>query len=109
VEKITGRLIGGIEFQGETHRDFTLRPLLVRDSLGILEEAKDMPAVHVELAFLSRRMTLGTIPKEALTAELLLDNMHDEDLDIVMKAKDDLQKKILAAAEAAGPSAVSAS
>jgi hypothetical protein len=100
MQTISGKLIGGVEFEGKVHRKFTLRPLLVRDSLETLEVCKDKDAQYVELVLLARRIVmLGEIPKERITGEMLMD-MMDGDLEILFQASIDLQKKILEAANA---------
>lgn len=100
MQTIGGKLIGGVVFDGKVHRDFTLRPLLVRDSIETLEACRDKEAAFVELVLLARCfLGLGTIPREHITAELLMD-MLDQDLKIVFDARDALQKKILEAASA---------
>lgn len=105
MQTVTGVLKVGLDFEGQAHKEFELRPLLVRDSLETLEECKDKPGIYQQMAFYARRLVrLGTIPKEKLTTELLLD-LPDDDVEVLDEANKDLQKKILGPAPAAPDSA----
>ncbi len=79
-----GSLEYGIEYpesSGKLHYDFEVR-------LGTIGENID-----VNVAMLARCLvSLGTIPKEAITSDLLITAV-DTDYDVMMRAQDELKKK----------------
>ena len=90
---VEGTLHAGLTHDGKVHRDFSLRTLLVRDSVEAMKVAAGKGDLYLELALMARQLTLGKIPPESMNAELLLD-LIDEDLDILSLARQELQKKI---------------
>lgn len=93
---VKGTLPVGIEVDGVVHRDFELRPQLVRDSV---EGAQDAKAVENSSYFglvilASQILSLGTLPKEAINAELLMD-AYELDMKALMGAAAQLQKRLI--------------
>lgn len=78
----------GVEFEGELHREFEVHRVKVRDNMTAMEK---YPEAHKNeryaglAAYAECIDKLGTIPKEKITPELLLD-MDMEDFDALTKA-----------------------
>lgn len=110
--KEEGSLIVGVEFGGKRHKDFILRPQLVRDSIDAVEDPRAKKnESYLGFLVLARQIEkLGDIPAEKITPELLL-NMLDEDLLVINEAAGRLQKRLRsfrgkdATPEDGGPSA----
>lgn len=100
----TGTLQVGIVYNGETHRDFTLHLPTVGDEIDVSESGAPDAGFGVAL-MASCLDTLGTIPKEAITYDLLRD-MDSDDYRQLTAARDALKKK---RADASGDSATSGS
>lgn len=87
---IKGMLPIGIEYNGETHRHFEVRPRKVRDSIDAAadpEVAADEALIGI--AILSRQIvSLGSIPPEAITWELLYEAWEDDVKAINEKAEE---------------------
>jgi len=77
-EKIT--LPDGIVFEGATHRDMEIRPQKIRDSVDALEDERAQNNnAYLGVAVLAGQvLSLGSIPKERITAELLLELSEDD-------------------------------
>ena len=85
----------GVEVDGKTHFDFTLRPQLVRDSVEAFDDpaARDNEA-YAGLVMRAKQITsLGDLKPEQITPDLLM-NMHDVDMAIVMEAGARLQARL---------------
>ena len=83
-----GMLVVGVEYEGALHRDFEIRPQLVRDSVDAVDE--DERAARNEsylgICVLARQITrLGEIPKAKITPPMLMD-MHAADLAAISEA-----------------------
>lgn len=90
---ISGRLTIGVEFNGKLHRDFVLRLPTVGDEIEVSEN-DDVPDSGFRVALFSRCLiSLGTIPQEALTYELLCSELESGDFSAIVKAADELKKK----------------
>jgi phage FluMu protein gp41 len=90
-----GTLIIGIEYEGKIHKEFELRPQIVRDSIDAAEDdrAKRNDS-YLGLCVLAKQIIkLGDIPKEKITAELLM-NMYEVDLAVISEASRRLQKRL---------------
>jgi hypothetical protein len=90
-----GTLPVGIEVDGVVHSEFELRPQLVRDSI---EALKDERAVGNDslfgLALLAQQlMKLGSLQKEQITLDLLLD-AYDVDMSVLMEAAASLRERL---------------
>lgn len=92
---VTGTLPVGIEFEGQTHRDYTLRARLVRDSIEAGEEMSGNTSdSRLGLAILVRQIvSLGSIPREEITTEMFLD-AYDEDLGELYRADMEVAAKL---------------
>lgn len=94
--KEKGQLPVGLEINGEVHRDYVLLPRRVRHSL---EVGKDARAVEDDtfrgLALIAQQLEqLGTIPKEEITADLLVDAL-DVDVTCLLEAHRRLEVRLL--------------
>jgi len=77
----------GVEYDGQRHRDLEIRPRLVRDLIdGAVNERAKSDGRYYELCqYACQIVSLGDIPKDQITGELLLD-MYDEDFDALTEA-----------------------
>lgn len=92
--RVSGDLAAGIEFDGKVHKAFVLRPAIVRDSIEASKEADGKGEIVLMLALLARQIeSLGEIPKEKITVELL-SGLYDADLGVLQKARESAEKKI---------------
>ncbi|TET04777.1 hypothetical protein [Burkholderia cepacia] len=90
----------GIEYppgSGELHYDFEIRLGTIGENIEVYEQPEiiggGVSNMRVNVAMLARCLvSLGTIPKEAITDELL-STAIDSDYDVMMKAQDELKKK----------------
>ncbi|MCA8016156.1 hypothetical protein LGM38_29375 [Burkholderia vietnamiensis] len=95
-----GALEYGVEYppgSGELHYDFEIRLGTIGENIEVYEQPEiiggGVSNMRVNVAMLARCLvSLGTIPKEAITDELL-ETAIDSDYDVMMKAQDDLKKK----------------
>lgn len=90
-----GVLPVGIEFNGGLHRDFELRPRLVRDSVEAMEDPRALKnESYAGLCILSKQLVkLGDVPSEAITADLLM-GMFEEDLGTLYGAAEEVARRI---------------
>ncbi|MDD5676337.1 MAG: hypothetical protein PHC61_19345 [Chitinivibrionales bacterium] len=81
-EKFT--LPDGIEYEGKIHREVEIRPQKVRDSIDAMEnERAQTNEAYLGLAILAGQiLCLGDIPKEKITAELLMELSDDDMIEI---------------------------
>lgn len=89
-----GTLVIGVEYEGKTYTDFELRPQIVADSVDAIEDEKaQRNDSYLGLIVVSRQLIkLGDIPKEQITAELLM-GMQDIDMSEINDALKRLQAK----------------
>lgn len=88
------RLIEGIEYKGEVHRDVTMRAARVKDTFDAERESEGKGVLFLSLSLLSRQIEkLGTIPKEKITPDLLL-ALNEEDFDRLSEVREVLKKKV---------------
>lgn len=99
----SGMLVVGVEHGGKLHKDFELRPQLVRDSVDAMEEERAQTnQTYLGLVILTKQITrLGDIPKEEITPDLLME-MHDIDLAEINAASRRLAKRLESFREAGG-------
>ncbi|CAB3764105.1 hypothetical protein [Paraburkholderia humisilvae] len=107
-------LLYGVEYpadSGQRHYDFEIRLATVGDNIDVYESPEiiggGVSNMRVNTAILATcLLSLGTIPKESITPELLATAMVDSDYDVLQKAQDDLKKKLRrpSPAESAGAS-----
>lgn len=89
-----GQLIYGIEFDGKLHFDFEVRLPMVRDNIAAIEFTDGRSGMRVSTAMYAIiLLSLGAIPKEKITYQLLSEGLVDEDFDAVSEAVDRLKKK----------------
>lgn len=88
----------GVEVGGTLHREFTLRPALVRDNVDAVGEVGTGNPVALSAALFARQLVkLGSLDAKQITTELVL-GMHVEDFNALDRAAEQLQKKVLVAA-----------
>jgi len=88
--KEKGTLPLGVEFGGEVHKDFTLSPLRIGDSIAARKALADDPRLAGDEEFglylLARRLVIGTIPPEAMTLDLMIE-MFEQDIANIQAAE----------------------
>lgn len=91
-----GKLPVGIEIDGVAHTDFELRPQLVRDSIDGLQDARAAEnESYLGLVMLaSQIVSLGSLPKERINAELLMD-APEIDMRALMEGAAQLRERLL--------------
>ena len=91
----SGNLKVGIEFAGTTHKTFVIRAAKVRDTIDATASAGVENSVKFMLAtYALQLVSLGDIPKENITSELLAD-LYDVDLVVLQEAAQELEKKLM--------------
>jgi hypothetical protein len=92
---VKGVLPAGIEVGGVVHRDFELRPQLVRDSIEGLQDARanDNPSYLGLVMLASQIISLGSLPKESINAELLMD-AYELDMQELMGGAAQLRERL---------------
>lgn len=90
MEKQPVKLIAGIEMDGKLVRDFTLRPLLVSDSV----EAYDDPRARTNTVYLGAALMARRIEPEVTTFQVL--GMLDSDYRVLMEADEALSARLSA-------------
>ncbi len=105
---LSGILEIGVEYEGKVHRDFTLRLPTVGDEIDV--GGSDVPDAGFRVALMAASLvSLGTIPKGAITYELLCEELCGEDFGLILKAHEDLKKKRKALNESTATSPMPAS
>jgi hypothetical protein len=100
---ITRELPIGVYFAGSRHKQFTLRVGLAGDLIAAQEQHPEGPLQLVTLEVYRRQLlSLGEIPAELLTTDLLRDALTETDLGFIATADEELEKK-LAPPSAASP------
>ncbi|OAT58976.1 hypothetical protein [Obesumbacterium proteus] len=98
----SGILLHGVEANGKVHFDFTVRLPVIRDTVEALEltaETKgttDGAAANIfyRVAIIARVLgSLGDLSQDDITAELLLDQLTDDDFDLIDAQISALKKK----------------
>ncbi|MCU0213324.1 hypothetical protein N8A88_22300 [Pseudomonas shahriarae] len=92
---ITRDLAVGIYFAGIRHTRFTLRAPVAGDLIGAHEQYPGAPW-HLTTIDVYRRqlLSVGDIPAENLTTELLRDSLMEIDLAVIADADLELEKKL---------------
>lgn len=92
---ITRDLAVGIYFAGTRHKRFTLRAPVAGDLIGAHEAYPGAPW-HLTTIEVYRRqlLSVGDIPTESLTTELLRESLLESDLAIIADADAELEKKL---------------
>jgi len=94
---VNGRFLRGVEANGKLHRDFEMRPLLVRDSEKALKAMADIKSdsqVRLQCELFAQQFNrIGDLVRGQITGEMLLD-LVDSDFQMLKGLDDDLQKKM---------------
>lgn len=90
-----GTLPVGVKVDGVEHRDFELRPQLVRDSIEAVEDERAAQSDSIfGLALLAKQfLRLGTLDKSDITIDLLLD-AYDADMKVLMEGAASLRERL---------------
>jgi hypothetical protein len=97
-----GQLLDGIPFGDVLHREFELRLPVLADTGQALDDAEDRfgtvegfaaDAFYRAAVMSSALVSLGDIPKDELTAELLYGNLTSDDYDVLQQAREKLKAK----------------
>lgn len=92
---IGGELQIGVYYAGTRHKSFTLRTPVTGDLIGAQELFPHGPMQLITVDVYRRQLlSLGDIPAEALTTELLRDALTESDLGLIADADAALEKKL---------------
>lgn len=81
----------GVFYQGQLHRDFTVRVSTVGDEIAVVEDG--IPDSGTAVGVLARCITaLGSIPAEDVTYQLLCDTLVAEDYKALRDAQQEAKK-----------------
>lgn len=85
----------GVEYDNKYQKEYELRPLKVREIIEIDENQKesDSDTYQSILVFKAMLVKLGTIPKNKITDDILLD-MYETDIKELAEARERLDKKL---------------
>lgn len=93
---ISGELQIGVYYAGTRHKSFTLRTPVTGDLIGAQELFPHGPMQLITVDVYRRQLlSLGDIPAEALTTELLRDALTESDLGLIADADAALEKKLM--------------
>ena len=93
---ITRQLNVGVYYAGTFHKEFTLRVPVTGDLISAQEEHPNGPLQLVTVEVYRRQLlSLGDIPGEALTTELLRASLTESDLGLIADADEELEKKLV--------------
>ncbi|MEO8343370.1 MAG: hypothetical protein ABI536_06080 [Gallionella sp.] len=92
--KVNGKLVYGIERDGVVHQEFEMRGATIADAIAAIEKVGDSPSFLKLRVFKAaeQMVSLGGVPKEEITGELLL-SLPDDDVEPIYAAQDELEKK----------------
>lgn len=89
----SGVLPIGIFYQDKLHRDFTIRMSTVGDEIAVVEDG--IPDSGTLVGVLARCITtLGSIPEDEITYQLLCDALVSEDYKALRDAQQEAKKKL---------------
>lgn len=92
---ISKTLRDGVFFAGTRHKNFTLRVPVSGDLITAQEKHPQGPMQLVTLEVYRQQMlSLGQIPAESLTVELLRTELTEGDLALIAAADEELEKKL---------------
>ncbi|MGJ8523012.1 hypothetical protein R84981_001705 [Carnimonas sp. R-84981] len=92
---ITGELPVGVFYAGSRHKTFTLRTSLSGDLISAQEAFPEGPMQLITVDVYRRQLlSLGDIPVDALTTELLREHLSEIDLQALAVADRELEKKL---------------
>lgn len=93
---ITRELTVGVYYAGMRHKSFTLRVAMSGDLIAAQQEHPAGPLQLVTLeVYRQQLLSVGEIPAEALTTELLRQELTEGDLALIAEADAALEKKLL--------------
>ena len=93
---ITRDLQVGVYYAGTFHKSFTLRVGMVGDLIKAQEQHPNGPFQLVTLeVYRNQLLSVGDIPPEALTTELLRESLTESDLALIAAADEELEKKLM--------------
>ncbi|MFJ2712190.1 hypothetical protein ACIOZM_15055 [Pseudomonas sp. NPDC087346] len=93
---ISGELQIGVYYAGTRHKSFTLRTPVTGDLIGAQELFPHGPMQLITVDVYRRQLlSLGDIPAEALTTELLRESLTESDLGLIADADAALEKKLM--------------
>lgn len=106
MENEKGQFQTGVKYEGIYHKDFELRPALVRDSIEIEEEQNperlSKNRQFKGICLLTKQITkLGDIPPEKITPDMIMDLLED-DGSIIINASKALESRLYGFSEPAG-------
>jgi hypothetical protein len=90
-----GTLPIGVEHDGKVHRDFEVRPRLVKDSIEVFAAEKGTRNdAHLLVSLMALQIvSLGEIPVERITTDLLL-GMYEDDYVALKEVADRLTQRL---------------
>ncbi|WP_124965964.1 hypothetical protein [Trabulsiella odontotermitis] len=93
----SGTLEYGVQFNEQIHRDFEIRLQTVGDEIDtVAEVGSDIIDANFTVHLLARTLiSLGSIPEDELTPELLKDNLIYEDYMALLRASRGAKKKLM--------------
>lgn len=92
---IEGELAVGVFYAGMRHKHFTMRVPMAGDMIDVQIEHPAGTLQVATLAMLHKQLlTVGDIPAEALTYELLHAELSEGDLSLLSEADEALEKKL---------------
>nr|WP_314587014.1 hypothetical protein [uncultured Pseudomonas sp.] len=92
---ITGELPVGVYYAGKRHKTFTLRVPVAGDMVFAQQDYPNGPLQAITLATYRRQLlSLGDIPDDQITSELLLAELTEVDLAHLAQKDEELEKKL---------------
>jgi phage FluMu protein gp41 len=103
MEQEKGTLGTGVVYEGKTHKDFVLRPQIVKDSIEAMEDERAKKSnSYFGLCLLTKQIDkLGEVPHANITPELIM-QLTDVDFEILVKAKEALESRLRSFLQQAG-------
>lgn len=103
VERLTGRFLLGVKYQGKLHYDFSVGILTVGGECEALEwlesqsisldSPKKADQMLIDMAYLAQQIQIDGVPKEKMTAHFLLNNLATDDYVLAQAQIAELRKK----------------
>lgn len=93
---ITQDLRIGVFYAGTFHKTFTLRVGMAGDLIKAQEQHPNGPFQLVTLeVYRNQLLSVGDIPADCLTTELLRESLTESDLALIAAADEELEKKLM--------------
>lgn len=91
---VKGSLPIGIEVDGKTYKDFSIRPATLRDSCSAVQAVGgDADQNTLRYATMAQRISFDGLAQELVTVDLLME-MIDRDAVTIEQASDEVEKKL---------------